>query len=157
MRVMVSPVVCPRLFWTTLTFRALHGDRIVSTPRETFVEEDKHKTTQKIVTHVSVHTLTFHETHYPLPPRGNPNAIQYLIPGRATNVELLKQVKNWQSPSRERWSNSLTNSRETTKGQTNYYSGRQEDNSKTTCHIPRVPLEWQSWKNTLLCSCSRVP
>ena len=63
------------------------------------MEEDKHKTTQKIVTHVSVHTLTFHDTHYPLLPPGNPNTIQYLIPGRVTNGELLKEVKNWQSPS----------------------------------------------------------
>ena len=96
----------------------------MSTPFETIVEED----TQKIVTHVSVHTLIFHETHYPLFPPGNPNTIQYLIPGRTTNVELLKQVKNWQSPSRDPWSNCLINSRETTKGQTNYYSGRQKDN-----------------------------
>ena len=58
---------------------------------------------QKIVTHVSVHTLTFHETHYPLSSPGNPNTIQYLIPGRTTNVELLKQVENWQSPSRDPW------------------------------------------------------
>ena len=104
---------------------------IVSTPFQTIVEEDKHKTTQKNVTHVSVHTLTFHETHH-LPP-GNTNTIQYLISGRATNVELLKQVKNWQSPSRDPWSNCLINSRETTKGQTNCYSGREKDNSKTIC------------------------
>ena len=67
-----------------------------------------------------VHTLTFHETHYPLPPPGNPNTIQYIIPGRATNVELLKRVKNWQSPSRDPWSNCQISFRETTKGQTNY-------------------------------------
>ena len=78
-----------------LTFRALHGNHTVSTPFQTIVEED----TQKIVTLMSVQTLTFHETHCtpPFPP-GNPNTIQYLIPVRATNVELLKQVKNWQSP-----------------------------------------------------------
>ena len=67
-----------------------------------------------------------------LPP-GNTNTIQYLIPGRTTNVELLKQVKNWQSPSRDPWSNCLINSRETIKGQTNYYFGREKDNSKTIC------------------------
>ena len=55
-----------------LTFRALHGNHIVSTPFQNVVEED----TQKIITHVSVHTLTFHETHYPLLPSGNPNTIQ---------------------------------------------------------------------------------
>ena len=66
-------------------------------------------------------------------PPGNPKTIQYLIPGRATNVEFLKQVKNWQSPSQDPWSNCLINSRETTKCQTNYYSGRQKDKSKTIC------------------------
>ena len=77
--VMVSPVVHPRLFRTShhLTFRALHGSPIVSTPFQTIVEED----TRNIVTHVSVHTLTFHETHYPLSPPGTPNKIQYLIRG----------------------------------------------------------------------------
>ena len=109
------------------------GDRIVSTPFETIVEEDKHKTAQKIVTHVSIHTLTFHETHYPLTPPGNLTTIQYIIPGKATNVELLKQVENCQSPSRDPWSNCLINSRETTKGQTDYYSGRRKDNSNTIC------------------------
>ena len=84
------------------------------------------------IVHVSVHTLTFHETHYPLSPPSKPNTIQYLIPGRATIVKLLKQVKNWQRPLRDPWSKSLINSRETTKGQTNY-SGRQKDNSKTIC------------------------
>ena len=50
-----------------------------------------------------------------------------------TIVELLKQVKNWKSPSRDPWSNCLINSRETTKGQSYYYSGRHKDNSKTMC------------------------
>ena len=59
-------------FLTTLTFRALHGNRIMSTLFQTIVEEDK----QKIVAHVSVHTLTFHETHYLPPPTGNPWTIQ---------------------------------------------------------------------------------
>ena len=119
-RVMVTPAVYPRLFSTTLTFRALHGNQhchgfscrspalvlnfspldILSTARESHCvntisnHREKISTkTQKIVTHVSVHTLTFHETHCPLTPPGNSNTIQYLIPGRATNVELLKQVK----------------------------------------------------------------
>ena len=46
-------------------------------------------------------------------------------PGNTNTIELLKQVKNWQSPSRDPWSNCPINSRETTKGQTNYSSGRQ--------------------------------
>ena len=48
---------------------------------------------RRLVTHVSVHTLTFHETHYPLSPPGDHRTIQYLIPGRTTNVELLKTAK----------------------------------------------------------------
>ena len=167
-RVMVTPAVYPRLFSTTLTFRADvatimsrrghhyegHGFScrspalvlnfspldILSTARESHCvntisnHREKISTkTQKIVTHVSVHTLTFHETHYPLTPPGNPNTIQYLIPGRATNVELLKQVKNWQSPSRDLWSNCLIKSGRQKKDQTKYYSGRQKDNSKTIC------------------------
>ena len=81
---------------------------------------------------MSVHTLTFHKTHYPLLPPGKPNT---------TNVESVKQVKNWQSPSRDLWSNSLMNSRETTKGQTNYYSVRQKDKSKTICGPPGYRLQ----------------
>ena len=97
---------------------------------------------RRLVAHVSVHTLTFHETHYPLSPPGNTNTIQYLIPGRATNVELLNQVKNWQNPLRDTWSNCLSNnSQETTKGQTNYYSGRQKDNSKTICGSGEYVME----------------
>ena len=42
-------------------------------------------------------------------------------------------MKNWQSPSRDPWSNCLINSREDDKGQSYYYSGRQKDNSKTIC------------------------
>ena len=64
---------------------------------------------------------------------GHLGTIQYLIPGWMTIVKLLKHVKNWQSPSRDPWSNCLINSRETTKGQINNYSGRQKDNSKTIC------------------------
>ena len=67
---------------------------------------------------------------------GHLETIQNLIPGWTTNVELLKQVKNWQSPSRDPWSNCLINSREDDKGQTKYYSGRQKDNSKTICGPP---------------------
>ena len=61
---------------------------------------------------------------------GHHRTIQNLIPGWTTIVKLLKQVKNWQSPSWDPWSNCLINSQEDDKGQT-YYSGRQEDNSKT--------------------------
>ena len=63
-RVMVTNHTCLFEFLTILTFRALRGNHIVSTPFQTIVEENKNKK-QKIVTHVSVHTLTFHETHYP--------------------------------------------------------------------------------------------
>ena len=94
-------------FLTTLTFRALHGNHIVSTPFQTIVEEDKNKTFQTIVTHVSFHTLTYHGTHYPPPPPPRkPRPIQELIPRR------------------------------TTKGKTNYYYGRRKDNSQTFCRPP---------------------
>ena len=64
---------------------------------------------------------------------GHHRTIQNLIPGWTTIVQLLKQVKNWQSPSWDPWSNCLINSREDDKGQSYYYSGRQKDNSKTIC------------------------
>ena len=50
-----------------------------------------------------------------------------------TIVQLLKQVENWQSPSRDPWSNCIINSREDDKGQSYNYSGQQKDNSKTIC------------------------
>ena len=68
-----------------------------------------------------------------LPVPATQKTIQYLIPGWTTIVKLLKQVKNWQSPSQDPWSNCLINSREDDKGQSYYYSGRQKDNSKTIC------------------------
>ena len=74
---------------------------------------------------------------------GHHRTIQYLIPGCMTIVKLLKQVKNWQSPSRDRWSNCLFNSREDDKGQSYYYSGRQKDNSKTICG--RVGYSLTQW------------
>ena len=92
---------------------------------------------ERLLTHVSVHTLTLHDAHYPPPPLQDPRTIQYLIPGWTTIVKLLKQVKNWQSPSRDPWSNCLINSREDDKGQSYYYSGRQKDNSKTICFSSR--------------------
>ena len=64
---------------------------------------------------------------------GHLGTIQNLIPGWTTIVKLLKQVKNWQSPSGNLWSSCLINSREDDKGQSYYYSGRQKDNSKTIC------------------------
>ena len=64
---------------------------------------------------------------------GHHGTIQNLIPGWTTIVKLLKQLKNWQSPSRDPWSNCLINSREDDKGQSYYYSGWQKDNSKTIC------------------------
>ena len=69
---------------------------------------------------------------------GHLGTIQNLIPGCMTIVKLIKQVKNWQSPSRDPWSNCLINSREDDKGQSYYYSGRQKDNSKTICLTRRV-------------------
>ena len=140
-RAMVSPVVCPRLFPISHLFdiQSTARNHIVSTPFQTIVEED----TQKIVTHVSVQSRTFHETHYPLPPPGNPNTIQYLIPGRATNVELLKQVKNWQSPLRDPWSNCPINSREPTKSHTNYWPAKRQvkDNLRKRRICSRIALD----------------
>ena len=84
--------------------------------------------------------------------------IQYLIPGRTTNVEILKQVKNWQSPSRDPWSNCLINSRETTKGQTNYYSSQQKDNSMTICrsagYSERAATGHALWEASCRATCS---
>ena len=77
---------------------------------------------------------------------GHLRTIQNLIPGWTTIVKLLKQVKNWQSPSRDPWSNCLINSREDDKGQSYYYSGRQKDNSKTIC---RRAGYWQHYSCVL--------
>ena len=72
-----------------LTFRALHGNHIVSTPFQTVVEED----TQKTITHVSVHILTFHETHYPLSPPGNPNHNSVLIPREGDQRRITETIE----------------------------------------------------------------
>ena len=61
----------------------------------------------------NVLTLFFHSLSCPWFPRfsqffvypGHPRTIQYLIPARTTIVELLQQVKKWQRPSRDHWSN----------------------------------------------------
>ena len=82
--VMVSPAVYPRLFSTTLTFRTPQENHIVSVPFET-IEKSK-----------NVFSLFFVSP-------GHLETIQNLIPGWTTNIELLKQVKNWQSPSRDPW------------------------------------------------------
>ena len=113
---MDSPAVSSRLFSTTLTSRTPQENHIVSVPFETI--EKKHKKCFFSIFLVSP---------------GHVGTIQNLIPGWTTNVELLKQVENWRSPSRDPWSICLINSRETTKGQINYYSGRQKDSSKTIC------------------------
>ena len=113
---MDSPAVYPRLFSTTLTFRTPQENHIVSVPFETIEKQN-------------VFSLFFVSP-------GHLGTIKNLIPGWTTNVELLKQVKNWQSPSGDLWSNCLINSREDDKGQTKYYSGRQKDNSKTICGPP---------------------
>ena len=110
-------------FLTTLTFRALHGNHIVSIPFETIV---KKKTQRDVEDYVlkwadqacvylpSTRNMLFFHSLFSNPwflrfslffvQPGNPNTIQQLIPGRTTNVEFLKQVKNWQSPSRDPWS-----------------------------------------------------
>ena len=112
-------------FLTTLTFRTPQENHIVSVPFDT-IEKNKKM--------FSIFCVS----------PGHLGTIQYLIPGWMTIVKLIKRVKNWQSPSRDPWSNCLINSRETTKGQINYYSGRQKDNSKTICgrggyNIPKSP------------------
>ena len=138
-------------FLTTLTFRALHSNHIVSTPFETTVFFLKKNTeTWKITSsneqtrHTSTsprHATCFSSILFSyildsyvflfifVQPRHH-RTIQYLIPGRTTNVELLKQVTNWQNPSRDPWSNCPIHSRETTKSQTNYFSGRQKKQFK---------------------------
>ena len=158
MRVMVSPVVQPRLFWIS------HHIDIQSTARQshcvnTIWDHRKNKTQRDVEDYVlkwadqacvylsstrkcfsSIlfsHILDSYVFFLFFVQPGHHRTIQYLIPGRATKVELLKQVKNWQSPSRDPWWNCLINSRETTKGQTKYDSGRQKDNSKTICNPPR--------------------
>ena len=112
---MDSPAVSSRLFSTTLTFRTPQENHIVSVPFET-IEKNK-----KMCFSIFCVSPGHHRT------------IQNLIPGWTTIVKLLKQMKNWQSPSRDPRSNCLTNSREDDKGQSYYYSGRQKDNSKTIC------------------------
>ena len=90
-------------FLAALTFRAVHGKSHCVNQHHFKPSWKKMniKKTQKIVTHVSVHTMTFHDTHYSPPPK-NP------------------------------WSkNCLIYSREDDKSQTNNYSGRRKDNSKT--------------------------
>ena len=69
---------------------------------------------------------------------GHHRTIQNLIPGWTTIVKLTKQVKNWQSPSRDPWSNCLINSREDDKGQSYYYSGRQKRQFKDNLPTRRV-------------------
>ena len=95
-------------FQHTLTFRTPQENHIVSVPFETM------------------------KKYFFVSP-GHLRTIQNLIPGWTTIVKLLKQLKNWQCPSRDPWSNCLINSREDDKGQSYYYSGRQKDNSKTIC------------------------
>ena len=111
---MDSPAVSLRLFPTTLTFRTPQENHIVSVPFETIEK------TKKCFFSIFVSP-------------GHLETIQNLIPGWTTIVKLLKQVKNWQGPSRDPWSNCLINSREDDKGQSYYYSGGQKDNSKTIC------------------------
>ena len=56
--------------------------------------------------HVQMHFFSGKTRHprglpHPPPSSSNRKTIQYLIPGWTTIVKLLKQVKNWQSPSRD--------------------------------------------------------
>ena len=110
--VLPFPRACFRPLWT---FGTPQENHIVSVPFETIEKNKK-----------NVFSLFFESP-------GHHRTIQYLIPGCMTIVKLLKQVKNWQSASRDPWSNCLINSREDDKGQSYYYSGRQKDNSKTIC------------------------
>ena len=96
---MDSPAVSSRLFSTTLTFRTPQENHIVSVPFETIEKNKK-----------MLFSLFFVSP-------GHLRTIQNLIPGWTTIVKLLKQVKNWQSPSGDLWSNCLINSREDDKGQ----------------------------------------
>ena len=53
-------------FLTTLTFRALHGSRILSTPFETIMKKKKNKTQRrrKLVAHMPTDVRTFHDGLY---------------------------------------------------------------------------------------------
>ena len=124
-------------FLTTLTFRALHCNHIVSIPFETIVEKKTKKTERDVEDYVlkwaddawvylpSTRNMLFFHSLFSFPwflrfslffvQPGNPNTIQYQIPGWTTIVKLLEQVKNWQSPSRDPWSNCLINSQDMTK------------------------------------------
>ena len=128
-------------FLTTLTFKALRGNHIVSIPFETIVKKKRperfHLQIEQSATcsHLLLTTCNSFVFLISLIPTFfsilciNPDTmrtIQYLIPGWMTIVKLLKQVKNWQSPSRDPWSNCLINSREDDKCQSYYYSGRQK-------------------------------
>ena len=93
---MDSPAVYPRMLSTTLTSRTPQENHIVSVPFQTIEKNKK-----------NVISLFFVSP-------GHLGTIQNLIPGCMTIVKLIKQVKNWQSPSRDAWSNCLINSRETT-------------------------------------------
>ena len=140
-------------FLTTLTFRALHGNHIVSIPFETIVKKKRPERFRHQMSSPDIHPPPPLDTQHAFLPTsflisliptfslffvqpGHHRTIQYLIPGWMTIVKLLKQVKNWQSPSRDPWSNCLINSREDDKGQSYYYSGRQKDNSKRICGPP---------------------
>ena len=119
---MDSPAVSSRLFSTTLTFRTPQENHIVSVPFETI--EKKHEK-KKLFSPFFVSP-------------GHLGTIQNLIPGWMTIVKLLKQVKNWQSPSRDPWSNCPINSRKDDKGQSYYFSGRQKRQFKDNLRTPGV-------------------
>ena len=130
-------------FLTTLTCRALYGKshchgqscRFLALVFNHFDFQNTARESQCVSTILSPskkkQKILFFSIFFVSP--GHLRTIQNLIPGWTTIVKLLKQVKNWQSPSRDPWSNCLINSREDDKGQSYYYSGRQKDNSKTIC------------------------
>ena len=134
-------------FLTTLTFRALHGNHIVSIPFESIVKKKRPERFRPQMSSPDILPPPPHDMQFACLSHirdsfvfsiffvspGHLGTIQNLIPGWMTIVKLLKQVKNWQCPSRDPWSNCLINSREDDKGQSYYYSGRQKDNSKTIC------------------------
>ena len=125
---------------------------------------------RRLVTHVSVHTLTFHETHYSLFPPRDHRTIQYLIPGlefwppginpvKSVSPILENSITKWiritetsenlAKSSRDPWSNCLINSPETTKSETDYYSGRQNNKSRAFCGRLGYVVRWTNWRTKI--------
>ena len=88
MRVIVTPAVCPRLFeiLTRLTFGAQRRKHCVNS----IWDRRKKKNRDKEARRPRANEFTFSDTVSP----GTSTAIQHLIPGRKTKVELLNQRKH---------------------------------------------------------------